>query len=370
MVVVMILLAFADPLRAPSSGEKASASMPPKFIIHRVAGRGKCGFKGDGGPALLAKIQRPTAVSLDSKGNLYIADEANQRVRLVTPDGMISTFMGTGKTDPQENDLPAIETNLDNAYGLAVDHQDNVYVLSRGHSKIYKIGADGIAKRIAGTGEPGFSGDGGPALNAQVYWTNHLVADLKGNLFLADTGNHRIRKISADGMITTVAGTGEKGFSGDGGPATQAAIHNPVAIAIDPQGSLYIADFSNHRIRKVTPDGVIQTVAGSGHPKFNGDGLAALESNFGEPCGVAIGPEGRLFIADQLNYRVRVVLADGTMHTVAGTGRRGKAGDGGPAEKAQISNPDIIDFDNEGNLYVSDHRNCMIRKLTPVSKFK
>lgn len=363
MFSVILFLALIEP-----GVVSPAVDSVPRYIIHRIAGRGKCGFKGDGGPALLAKIQRPTAVAVDSKGNVYIADEANQRIRMVTPDLVISTFMGTGDTTPQDRDLPAIETNLDNAYGIATDHLDNVYVASRGHATLYRVGQDGIAQRIAGTGEPGFSGDGGPALEAQIYWTNHMVADRKGNLFLADTGNHRIRKISADGIITTIAGTGKKGFSGDGGPATKADIYNPVAIAIDDEGSLYIADFSNHRIRKITADGLIHTVAGSGQPKYNGEGLPALESNFGEPCGVAIGPEGRLFIADQINLRVRVVLHDGTMHTIAGTGKRGKKGDGGPAEKAQISNPDIIAFDPEGNLIISDHRNCLIRKLTPISK--
>ena len=336
----------------------------PRYTISTIAGTGKRGISGDGGPATDAIIGRPTAVALDSKGNVYIANEQIPRIRMVTPEGIITTVAGTDSTEVQDGNRPATETNLSNAYGIATDLDDNLYVLSRGHSKIFKIGADGIARHIAGTGETGFSGDGGPALKAQFNFPNHLVADATGNLFIADTANHRVRKISTHGVITTVAGTGKSGFSGDGGPAIEAELGAPAAIAMDADGNVYIAEFFNHRIRKITTDGIITTIAGTGTPGYNGDGQPAIESQIGEPTGVAVDRSGYVYISDQVNMRVRVVTPSGIMHTVAGTGNRGYTGDGGPAEKAQTSNPDIIAFGPNGNLFIPDHLNAVVRKLT------
>ena len=338
----------------------------PRFIISTVAGTGEPGPVGDGGPALEAFIQRPTAVAISNQGYLFIANEKNYRVRMVDSKGIISTVMGTGNSDMQSKDRLAVETNIENAYGVATDKDDNLYVMSRGHSKIFKVGNDGIARRIVGTGEMGFDGDGGLAIDAKISFANHLVVDSKGNLFIADTGNNRIRKVSPDGIITTIAGSGKMGFGGDGGPAVEAQFAYPVAIAIDGQGNLYIADFNNHRIRKISTDGIITSVAGTGEFEYNGDGRPALESQIEEPCGVALDRSGYIYIGDQLNNRVRVVTPLGMMYTVAGTGERGYTGDGGPAEKAQTSNPNIIALDNEGNLYIPDHSNGVVRKLTRI----
>lgn len=205
-----------------------------------------------------------------------------------------------------------------------------------------------------------------PAIEAQINFANHLVADAEGNLFVADTGNNRVRKVTPDGIITTVAGTGKHGFRGDGGPAVEAEISVPAAIAIDREGNLFIADFRNHRIRKVSTAGIMSTIAGNGNPKHNGDGMPVLESQFGEPCGVAVDNDGYVYIGDQINNRVRMVTPGGVMYTVAGTGARGLTGDGGPAEIAQVSNPDIIALDLQGNLFIPDHLNCVVRKLTRV----
>jgi sugar lactone lactonase YvrE len=349
---------------------QATAETPqesfPRFTITTVAGTGVRGMTGDEGLATQARIERPTAVALDSLGYLYIADEQNHRIRAVTPEGIIRTIMGTGRTKGHDLnlDLPAAETDLSSAYGIATDQEDNLYVLSRGHSKIFKLGDDGIARRIVGSGQRGFAGDEGSALKAMVDNPNHLVVDGEGNLFIADTGNHRIRKVSTDGIITTIGGTGAVGFSGDGGPAGEAQLAAPSAIAIDESGNLFIADFHNHRIRKISTDGIITSIAGTGRSGYNGDGKPALECQIGEPCGVAVDRDGYVYIGDQVNNRVRVVTPSGMMHTVAGTGVRGHSGDGGPAELAQTSNPDIIALDDEGNLYLPDHLNCVVRKLT------
>ena len=205
---MLAMIVVAAGAFAQTADEKPSQESIPRFTITTVAGTGKRGMRGDGGPAIEALIERPTAVALDSMGNLYIADERNQRIRLVTTDGIITTVMGTGLSAVQNEDLPESQTNLVSAYGIATDQEDNLYVLSRGHSKIFKVGEDGIARRIVGTGQSGFAGDGGPAIDAKVNFPNHLVADAEGNLFIADTGNHRIRRVSTDGIITTVAGTG------------------------------------------------------------------------------------------------------------------------------------------------------------------
>lgn len=296
----LLLLAFGMP-------ESLASEDLPKFIISTVAGTGEGGFSGDGGPATDAKFSPVTAVAIDSLGNLYIADNGNRRVRKVTPDGIVDTVVGTGKGQYQEGDLPALETNLVGAYGIAIDSEDYLYVLNRRHSKIYRVGSDGIARTIVGTGEKGYNGDGIQAKEALVSWPNHLVVNLQGDIIIADSGNYRIRSVGKDGIIRTIGGTGEKGFSGDGGPATEAKISGASAIALDRTGNVYFADFSNHRIRKISTGGIITTVAGTGNPMYNGEGLQATASNIGEPCGVVLDATGLLYIGDQINNRVRVV---------------------------------------------------------------
>lgn len=336
----------------------------PEFTIWTVAGVGSFGMSGDGGPAIEAEMNRPTAVALDSEGNLYIADSLNRRVRRVDGEGVITTVVGTGKGSPQKGDHPAMATNLVQPYGIAVDRDGVLYVLNRGHSKLLRVDADGIARTIAGNGRRGFGGDGGPATEGQLSGSNHLVVDRDGTIYIADAGNHRIRRVTTDGVISTWAGTGDGGHGGDGGPAIEAQLNHPSAIAMDGEGSLFIADFSNHRIRKITAAGVITTIAGTGDPKYNGDGIPATEANIGEPTGVAVSRDGYVYVSDQVNDRIRVVTPGGTIYTVAGTGERGYTGDGGPAHEALINIPDILCTDGEGNVYFPDHQNFVVRKLT------
>lgn len=343
-----------------------SADAPPTFTITTVAGGNKAGFSGDGGPARAAQLYGPSCVALDSKGNLYIADLRNGRVRRVRPDGVIETVIGTGVWDLQEGDTrPALETNLVQPYGLTVDAADNLYVISRGHSKVFKVTPDGVAHRIAGTGERGFSGDGGSAIDAQIWGGNHLLVYASGEILIGDTGNQRIRKIDTAGIISTVAGTGTEGFSGDGGPATEAQFSGISALAFDSAASVYVADFANHRIRKITTGGIITTIAGTGDPKYNGDGLPATQANIGEPCGVVVDAAGIVYIGDQFNRRVRAVTPDGIIHTVAGIGKVGLEGDNGsPALEARLISPDILCIDGVGNIYIPDFANHAVRKLT------
>jgi len=345
-----------------------AADAPPVFTITTVAGGNKAGFSGDGGPARAAQLNGPSCVALDSKGNVYIADLRNARVRRVRPDGVIETVMGTGTEELVVGEArPALETTLSSPYGLTVDPADNLYVISRKHSVVYKVTPDGIAHRIAGTGVGGFSGDGGPAVQAQIAGGNHLLVNAVGEIFLGDTSNQRVRKIDTAGIITTFAGTGTAGFGGDGGPAMAAQFNGISAMAFDAASNLYIADFDNHRIRKISTDGTIISIAGTAEPKYNGDGLPATQANIGEPCGVVVDAAGVVYIGDQFNRRVRAITPDGIMHTVAGMGKVGLIGDNGsPALEARLISPDILCLDADGNIYIPDFANHAVRKLTRV----
>ncbi len=344
----------------------ASADEPPRFVITTIAGTGKAGFSGDGGPAASAMINGPSCVDVDSAGQIYFVDARNNRVRRVRTDGTIETFAGTGETAPQTGVHLASRTNLLEPYGLHVDRDDRLYVFSRGHSKLFRVDSDGVARVIAGTGERGYSGDGGPATGAQLAWANHMLMNSLGEVLIGDSGNGRIRKIDLNGVITTIAGTGEDGFGGDGGPAVQAAFNGISAMCFDANENLYVADFANHRIRRIGADGVVTTIAGTGNPKYNGDNLPALQANIGEPCGVLVDSAGVVYIGDQVNRRVRAVTPDGIIHTVAGTGKVGLQGDGGPATEARVFSPDIMCFDADENIYIPDFANHAVRKLTRV----
>lgn len=269
-----------------------------------AAGTGVEGYSGDGSFATNAQLHNPEAVAADSFGNLYIADWFNNRVRKVSPDGMITTVAGTGVAGYSGDGGPAINAQISYPDGIAVDAMGNFYIT--GDSLVRKVDTNGIITTVAGTGVAGFSGDGGPAINAQLRATQGLAIDGSGNIFINDV-YHRVRKVSPDGVISTVAGTGVEGYSGDGGPATSAQLNYPSGVAVDSQGNLYISDTSNHRIRKVSIGGIITTVAGNGIAGYSGDGGPAINAQLCYPYGVAIDIFGNLFIADSYNYRVRKV---------------------------------------------------------------
>ncbi len=283
-------------------------------IISTIAGTDTSGFSGDGGPATAARLNYPEKLETDKFGNLYIADRGNNRVRKVDTFGIITTFAGNGSATPSGDGGSATAAGLGFCYGVYCDTAGNVYITAG--SKIRKVAPTGIITTIAGTGIPGFSGDGGPATAAQLFGQGQIVMDKHGNLFLGDAGNVRVRKISTTGIITTVAGTGMIGSSGDGGPATLASLNTPAGIFVDNCDNLYIAVQLNNKIRVVNGSGVISTFAGSGNPGFSGDGGAAPAAELRAPTGVYIDKTGNIYIADYGNLRVRYIHMDSCRNTV------------------------------------------------------
>jgi sugar lactone lactonase YvrE len=314
-------------------------------ILTRVAGSGATGFSGDHGPATSAQFYFPTGIAVDSVGNIYIADTDNNRIRMVA-NGVITTVAGNGFVGFSGDNGPATGARLANPQGVAVDSAGNLYIADTGNSCIRKV-SNGVITTLAGNGLAGFSGDNGPATNAQLSGPISVAVDSSGNLYIPD--NDRIRKV-ASGMITTVAGNGTQGFSGDNGPATSAQLTDPEGIAVDSAGNLYIADGDNNRIRKVA-SGVITTVAGNGLAGFGGDNGAAVNAQLNFPHGVAIDSAGNLYIVDTENQRIRKV-SNGVITTVAGGGTL--VGGNGPATSAQLSDPRGVAVDSAGNLYFSD----------------
>jgi hypothetical protein len=275
-------------------------------IITTIAGNGTNGFFGDGGPATNASLFNPAAVAVDGFGNLYIADEANNRVREVAPDGIISTFAGDGTNGYSGDGDAATNADLANPTGVAVDAAGNVYIADRNNNRIRQVGTTGIINTFAGNGNNGFSGDGGAAINASLSNPQGVAVDGLGNLYIADSGNKRIRKVGPNGIIITVAGNGDAGYYGDGGQATNAFFESPASVAVDAFGNFYIADGTEH-LRKVGLNGIISTVAGNAGLGFGGDGGPPTNSMLGEVYGLAADIYGDLFIADTGNNRVREI---------------------------------------------------------------
>ena len=331
--------------------------------ITTVAGNGEGGYGGDGGPAVQAQLSRPTRVAVDGNGILYIADRNNHRIRRVDASGTITTVAGNGVRGYSGDGGPAVQAQLNFPRGVSVDGAGNLYVADSGNDRIRRIDASGTITTIAGNGVRGYSGDGGPAVQAQLAVPSGVAVDGNGNLYIADEYNSRIRRVDGSGTITTIAGNGIGTFGGDGGPAHLAQLSSPLDVAVDSAGSLYIADYGNARIRRVDHNGTITTVAGSGFGSYGGDNGPAVQAQLARPRGVALDSNGNLFIADTANHRVRGVDASGTITTIAGTGEVGYSGDGGLAVEAQLNEPSGVAVDGSGNLYIADSHNHRIRRI-------
>jgi uncharacterized protein (TIGR03437 family) len=297
--------------------------------------------------------------------HLYIADQGNNRVRKVAASGLMTTIAGPGDGRTAGDGGLAIAASVLEPAGVAPDGSGNIWIAEYVAHRIRRIGRDGIISTAAGTGVAGFQGDTGTQMNSPT----GVVADSLGNVYFSDTYNHRVRKLDPLGRLSTVAGKGVRGYAGDGGLATQAQLDTPRFLALDAAGNLYIADQGNHCVRKVinTVPVLISTVAGTGVAGFSGDGDSAVNARLNAPTGVAVDASGNLFIADSFNHRIRRVSTDGIIRTIAGTGGAGFSGNGGAATAAELHTPTGLVLDGDGNVYFADNENNQVRKLTLTS---
>ena len=326
--------------------------------LKTIAGNGTAGYSGDNGSAILAELNDPDGISFDTLGNLYIADVVNNVIRKVDTLGNITTVAGNGTPGFSGDGGPATNAQLNGPFGVVPDTAGNIYVLDALNNRIRKVDTAGTITTFAGTGVFGFFGDGGPATAAQLGEVQGARFDAAGNLYVPQCGDAAIRKIDTNGIITTVAGNGTDGFSGDGGVATAAQLDCPSGVAIDAAGELFIADYLNNRIRKVSATGIITTIAGNGTPGFSGDGGPAAAAEVNIPNDVEVDAAGNVYIADSGNNRVRKIDTAGIITTVVGgLNNAGSAG---------VNAPSGLAFDAGGNLYFSDAGNNAIREVFPA----
>jgi sugar lactone lactonase YvrE len=322
--------------------------------ITTVAGNGASGYTGDGGAAILAQVSGPSGMALDGAGNLYIADQKNNVIRKIDANGVITTFAGTGTQGYSGDGGPATEARLRSPGSVALDAAGNVFI-GDGNYAVRKVTADGTIATVAGTGQydyVGGTGDGGPATSAPLGASFRIALDSVGNLYIADGA--RLRMVGLDGMINTVAGTGKDGYSGDGGPAIDAQV-NCTTVKVAPDGEIYLADIYNSVVRRISLDGVITTVIGNGNFGYGGDGGPATQAELRNPTDIAVDASGNIFITDQTNGVIRRVDANGTISTFSGTDPApGFPEDGTDGRNALLFYPAGIAVDPSGNIYLAD----------------
>ena len=341
-----------------------------QFIV-TVAGTGYSGFSGDNGPAISAKISRTFGIDFDGNGDVFFADTLNNRVRKVTVStGNITTIAGTGTQGYNGDNRAAISALLSFPTSLAFDRVGDIYIAEYGSSRIRKVTVStGLITTIAGNGIYGYNGDNRAATSAQLRSPFGVALDGMGNIYIADTYNFRIRKVTVStGDITTIAGTGYPGYNGDNRAAANAQLRYPVDVALDRSGDVYIADYFNNRIRKVTVStGNITTIAGTGTQGYNGDNRAAISALLSFPTSLAFDRVGDIYIAEYGSSRIRkVTVSTGNITTIAGNGIAGYNGDNRAATSAQLQNPSSVALDVSDNVYIADTDNYRIRLLTSV----
>ncbi len=333
-----------------------------KGVITTVAGNGGLGFGGDGGNAVASQVNNPWSVAVDPSGNVYFVDLYNARVRVVSSTGTITTVAGNGTTRYSGDGAAAQTALMNTPLGVSAAPGGIVYVTDTNNQRVRRIGSDGIIATAAGNGSAGFAGDGSAATSAQVAFPGGTAVDSAGNFYIADTANQRVRKVSG-GNMSTVAGNGTAGYSGDGSAAVNAMLNSPVAVAVDAAGNIYISDYSNHAVRKVS-GGVITTLAGNGSPGYSGDGGQGAKAQLNLPSGLALDSAGNLYVADSGNHVVRKITPAGIITTAAGTGVSGDSGDGGLATAAELASPSGVATDAAGDLYITDAGAGQVRLVT------
>ena len=334
-------------------------------IITTIAGGGTGGL-GDGGPAIDCEFDSPYGIALDNVGNLYVASRDDNRIRKIDTHGIITTVAGNGVPAFSGDGGPATNASINHPIGITFDEAGNLYFSDRYNNRIRKINAAGIITTFAGNGMVGDTGNGGIATAAEFNGPGSLKFDRFGNLYVSDIFNNFIRMISTAGIINTIAGNGIAANSGDGGPATAAGINNPYGICFDKDGNIYIAEFNGNKIRKINTSGIITTIAGNDTAGYRGDGGPAIDAEFYNPTDIAVDANGNLDVTDAHNCRIRQISTDGKINTIAGTGLNGFSGDNGNSLLAQFESPVGIAIDNTGNIYISDLGNERIRYIRNI----
>lgn len=346
------------------SAATGSLAVTGNGTMYTVAGTGAAGFSGDGGSATLASLNAPAGVAVDGSGNLYVADSGNHRIRKVTPAGVITTIAGTGSGGFSGDGGPATAAQLFSPQGVALDGRGTLYIGDTGNNRVRRITADGTIATIAGNGVRDQGEEGGLATSTPLNEPVAVAADGAGNVYVAE--EDRVLKVIPDGTIHTVAGgLYNSGYNGDGIPGTAALLDSPTGLAVDPRGNVYISDTDNQRVRKVGPDGIITTFAGTGAGDFGGDGGPATAAPINGPFGLAVGSDGSVYFADQYNHRVRKILPSGTIVTIAGGGARKRGV--GPATKAELGDANGIALDRADKLYLADTSNNRVDKIANLT---
>lgn len=335
----------------------------PAQIITTLIGvghNGKTGSAGDSSFAVDAFVTTPRAIITDRAGNIYFSDYGNNRVRMVNIYGVVVTIAGTGSSGGMTGDGgPAVNARLSGPCGLAFDGTGNLYIADSKNNRIRKIDTAGIISTFAGSGVDGYDFDDTAATVARLNLPSGVAVDASGNVYVADTKNNRVRKVDVNGIISTVAGNGEDAYLGNGGAATAASLNNPSDVAVLSDGSVVIADTRNHTLRKITTDGNIELLAGNGTPGYGGDLGVPGSSKLNSPVAMAIGKDDDIYFSDENNQRVRRLSKDGKLITVAGNGSPGALGDGGNALDAQLYFPTGVGVDTTGNIYIGESKGRM-----------
>ncbi len=336
-------------------------------IINTFAGDGHAGYSGDGGQATAAELYEPLGLAVDTIGNIYICEEGNNIIRKVNTSGILFTVAGNGVYGFFGDGGIATSAELSRPTGVAVDKKGNIYIADYDDSRIRKVDNVGIISTFAGNGVRSYSGDGGPATAAELSYPYQIFIDTVGNILFADEGNNRIRKIDSLGIISTIAGNGIYGYSGDGGPATAAEFRSPSDMIIDKLGDMYIVDNNNYRVRKVNTSGIISTVVGNGIQGYSGDGGPATAAELHFASQITLDTVGNLYISDFIINRIREVNTSGIIFTMAGNGVGSYSGDGGPATSAELNYPGKVVIDASNNFYIADWGNNRVRIINSSS---
>jgi len=329
--------------------------------IYTIAGNGSNTYSGDGGQATAAGFNAGISVAIDAVGNLYIADIQDSRIRKVNTAGIASTFAGNGTGGYSGDGGQATAAEISGPIGVSLDGSGNIYISDSGNGCVRKISTAGIISTVAGTGMQGYSGDGGQATAAKLSGPHAVAFDAQSNMYIVDQDNNRIRMVNTAGIISTFAGNGTAGYSGDGGQVTAAEINYSSWICFDAAGNLYIADSNNERMRIITTAGIISTFAGNGTQGYTGNGGQATAAEMSNPAGAAVDASGNLYVVESQSNIIRKINTSGIISIIAGNGTIGYSGDGGSATAAELKEPAGVVLDAAGNVYIADFQNGRIR---------